>query len=248
MNKKSLSLVIVQCAVIVALIGCFVYMQVGVNKPAQEFEITSAAAFTLHENGAVLLDLQSALAFENRHIEGALHVSLNDIEEFAKSLANKKAHILCYCYCQGRGPALSAAERLYSLGFKNARWFEPGQEWSLVLAQEPKPFRIITGEDAAAMLENQPGTTILLDVRSLEEYEQEHIEGAVLIPHGELAYRLDELPDKDATYIVFCAKGIRSKLACQVLLDAGYMALYDMESINEWTGPLIVPPEIPAPT
>ena len=42
----------------------------------------------------------------------------------------------------------------------------------------------------------------LLDVRLPEEYEDEHIPGATLIPLSELTDRLDEIP-KDKTIIVY---------------------------------------------
>ena len=53
---------------------------------------------------------------------------------------------------------------------------------------------------------------ILIDVRLPEEYEDEHIAGAVLLPLGELTDRLNELP-LDRDIIFYCNSGRRSRAA-----------------------------------
>lgn len=62
----------------------------------------------------------------------------------------------------------------------------------------------------------------LVDVREVEEYRAGHIEGATLIPLGVLPYRLHEV-DRDHETIVMCRSGNRSKQACQILKDHGYV-------------------------
>lgn len=64
---------------------------------------------------------------------------------------------------------------------------------------------------------------ILLDVRQPEEYRSVHAAGARLIPLGELARRLGELP-KDTEILCICQSGNRSQTAAQQLLAAGYQA------------------------
>jgi rhodanese-related sulfurtransferase len=63
----------------------------------------------------------------------------------------------------------------------------------------------------------------LLDVRQPEEYAQGHIAGAKLIPLGELAQRLNELP-KGGEIACLCASGQRSAAAARKLMAAGYTA------------------------
>jgi len=53
---------------------------------------------------------------------------------------------------------------------------------------------------------------ILVDVRLPEEYEDEHIAGAFLLPLGELVDRLNELP-YDRDIIFYCNSGRRSRIA-----------------------------------
>ena len=62
---------------------------------------------------------------------------------------------------------------------------------------------------------------VLLDVRQPDEYEESHIEGAVLIPLGELEGRLSEI-DQSKSVLVICWSGFRSARAASVLVAAGF--------------------------
>jgi rhodanese-related sulfurtransferase len=64
----------------------------------------------------------------------------------------------------------------------------------------------------------------LLDVREVAEYTGGHVPGAVLIPLGELAGRLGELPRQGTVYVI-CASGNRSLHAARALKAAGLTAL-----------------------
>ena len=66
-----------------------------------------------------------------------------------------------------------------------------------------------------------PKRTVLLDVRTQEEYELGTIDGALNIPLDDLRDRLNEL-DKDADIVAFCAVGLRGYLAQQLLMGRGF--------------------------
>jgi len=75
---------------------------------------------------------------------------------------------------------------------------------------------------------------LILDVRTPDEFNEGHIEGAVLIPVDELERRLDELP-KDKPIITYCRSGVRSRNAANILLENGFSKVYDMMGgIIEW--------------
>jgi len=75
---------------------------------------------------------------------------------------------------------------------------------------------------------------LILDVRTPDEFNEGHIEGAVLIPVDELERRLDELP-KDKPIITYCRSGVRSRNAANILLENGFSKVYDMKGgIIEW--------------
>lgn len=76
---------------------------------------------------------------------------------------------------------------------------------------------------------------ILLDVRTKEEFDDGHIEGAILIPDFEIEERAEtELPDKDALILVYCRSGRRSKNAASILAALGYTNVKEFGGINDW--------------
>lgn len=92
----------------------------------------------------------------------------------------------------------------------------------------------ITAEEGKTMLdENQE--IILLDVRTASEYNEGHIENALLLPLDQIESKASEtIPDKDAVYIIYCRSGNRSNQAANLLKDLGYTNLYDMGGIIDW--------------
>ena len=77
---------------------------------------------------------------------------------------------------------------------------------------------------------------VILDVRTLEEYDEKHIPGAVVIPNETIKKEtLKELPDLEQEILVYCRSGNRSRQAAEKLIEAGYTNVYDFGGINEWT-------------
>ena len=75
---------------------------------------------------------------------------------------------------------------------------------------------------------------VILDVRTQEEYDEEHIEGAIMIPVQELEERLDEL-SKDDELLVYCRTGNRSGTAVSILQGNGFQKIYHMSGgITAW--------------
>lgn len=92
----------------------------------------------------------------------------------------------------------------------------------------------ITAEQGKAMME-EDSTIILVDVRTEEEYKEEHIPGALLVPVDELESLAPEMmPNKESIYIVYCRSGNRSAAAAQQLIDLGYQNINDMGGIIDW--------------
>lgn len=71
---------------------------------------------------------------------------------------------------------------------------------------------------------HQQGDITLLDVREPWEYEQGHVEGAILMPliHDTAQQALAAGLEKDEPVYVFCRTGNRSTVASQALVDAGF--------------------------
>jgi adenylyltransferase/sulfurtransferase len=74
----------------------------------------------------------------------------------------------------------------------------------------------------------------LLDVREPHELEISRLEGAELIPLGQLAARLSELDSADEM-VVFCKGGPRSTRALELLTSAGFRKVKNLKGgINAW--------------
>ena len=97
-------------------------------------------------------------------------------------------------------------------------------------------YRQVTQEQARQMMETQTDY-IILDVRTVEEYDEGHIEGAVCVPNEEITGAdIPELPDKDQLIFVYCRSGRRSKEAAKKLADMGYRDIVEFGGIIEWMG------------
>ena len=65
------------------------------------------------------------------------------------------------------------------------------------------------------------GLPLLLDVRTLNEFETSHLRGALHLPLDELRFRLDELP-RDRAIVLYCRSGYRAHLALRILKENGF--------------------------
>jgi len=91
---------------------------------------------------------------------------------------------------------------------------------------------IEAGQLAEQLDQGQP--IHLLDVREPHELEISHLEGADLIPLGQLAARLSELDSADEM-VVFCKAGTRSARALELLASAGFRKVKNLKGgINAW--------------
>lgn len=71
------------------------------------------------------------------------------------------------------------------------------------------------------MLASDPQKTMLLDVRTEQEFTMGSIPGAVNIPLDDLRLRIGEVPT-DKPVLIFCAIGLRGYLALKILTANGY--------------------------
>ena len=93
----------------------------------------------------------------------------------------------------------------------------------------------ISAEEAKRILA-QDSNAILLDVRSIAEYNEGHILGAIVITDYELEKDiLRVITDKNETIMVYCTKGARSKKAVTLLRSLGYMNSYSITGgLESW--------------
>ena len=65
-------------------------------------------------------------------------------------------------------------------------------------------------------------------MRTPREYRSHRLPSAVLIPVQELPKRIDEL-DPDASWLVHCEHGVRSRTACAILRQAGFQRVVNLD-------------------
>ena len=86
----------------------------------------------------------------------------------------------------------------------------------------------------ATSLDSAPGTAspstslpahaVLIDVRSIGEFNSGHIEGAVCLPLDRIQHDIvSVVPDKGAPLLLYCRSGARSGRACEIVSQLGYL-------------------------
>ena len=92
----------------------------------------------------------------------------------------------------------------------------------------------ITAEQAKEIMDTQEGY-IILDTRTQEEYDDEHIPSAILIPYDEVTEKAEGvLTNKDQLILVYCRSGRRSKIAAEALVKLGYTNIKEFGGIIDW--------------
>lgn len=95
-------------------------------------------------------------------------------------------------------------------------------------------FETISPNQAYTLLKNGDNVT-LLDVRTPEEFAQEHIKGALSIPVQLLNENLSKLQSaKEKKIIVYCHSGSRSVAASRILAKNGFLPLNVKGGITQW--------------
>jgi adenylyltransferase/sulfurtransferase len=92
----------------------------------------------------------------------------------------------------------------------------------------------ITAEELSREMQQKGPELVLIDVREPHEWEIAHIEGARLIPLGQLPERLGEL-DGHSEIVTHCHHGVRSMKALQLLKGAGFSRVRSLAGgIDAW--------------
>lgn len=88
---------------------------------------------------------------------------------------------------------------------------------------------LVSAEEAQAVLESR-SEVVTLDVRTPQEFAEGHLADAQLLDYtsGEFAARLGELPT-DATYVLYCRSGNRSAGAAELMRQAGFTEVYEVD-------------------
>jgi len=80
------------------------------------------------------------------------------------------------------------------------------------------------------------GGAKVIDVRTTEEFNEEHYPNALNIPVDQIRQRLTEFGEKNAPIVVYCASGSRSAFAARLLKSAGYTDVINAGGLEDMPG------------
>ena len=99
-------------------------------------------------------------------------------------------------------------------------------------------YKKITSDEAKNIMSTQ--NAIVVDVRSLEEYNEGHIPNAISIPLETIGNEAEtKLKNKDDLILVYCRSGRRSREAALRLIEKGYTNVIDFGGIQDWNGEVV---------
>lgn len=94
-------------------------------------------------------------------------------------------------------------------------------------------FKMINAVEAKKIMDST--SCKILDVRTEEEFNESHIDNAILLPLDEIDENVEEVfKDKNETILVYCKSGVRSKYASQIMTQKGYTNIFEFGGIIDW--------------
>jgi rhodanese-related sulfurtransferase len=90
--------------------------------------------------------------------------------------------------------------------------------------------RVVSPEQAAVTIADPPADLVILDVRTQEEFDEGHIEDAVMLDfyRDDFAQELAKL-DADVPYVLYCRSGNRSSQARAIMADLDFSSVEDVD-------------------
>ncbi len=182
------------------------------------------------QRGAGLLDTRPKAEYVQAHVPGSVHLEAND------QLSNR----IGFVYPPDAPTILLLADPadyekvVYSLarvGYDHVVGYlsEGLDVWERMgLPLTAGDVKDIEARELHDLLLHGNGSRpVVVDVREPWEYQQGHVPGALLMPLGQLAMRVDEL-NPETPVAVICATGNRSQSAAALLGQKGFKTIYNV--------------------
>lgn len=187
---------------------------------------------TLKPEEVQLLDVREAAEYAKAHLEGSTNIGLGgQYATWAGTLLDTERPIVIIAE---PGREKEAALRLGRIGFDRVQGYLEGGMASLAdrLALIRTTERVSAPMLAEELASAKP--PLIVDVRSHQEWDTEHIPGSVNLPLSQLNQRAGSLP-QDRRIAVHCAGGYRSSIAASVLNQQGFHDLIELAGgITAW--------------
>nr|HMN31131.1 rhodanese-like domain-containing protein [Caldilineaceae bacterium] len=186
------------------------------------------------ETGALLLDVRPSVQFADGHLPGAYHVPLDnpnfeqwvgwiippDVPLLLVALRDSEVHLALH-----KLAFLGLADRV-SGSLPGGTSACAGRDQ---LLRKVTPISVQQLHRQISCLHHDQPRLHLLDVREKAEWEETHIAQARHINFKQLGERIAELdPTPQEPIAVVCQSGVRSLIACSILLHHGFAHLYNV--------------------
>ncbi len=191
------------------------------NKPlnAEEFELTA------NNMDALILDVRSPEDFAIGFIPNSINIGIdgNFASWVGTLIPDIKQEILLVAE---HGREEEAVIRLSRVGYDFCIGYLKGgiDTWKNA-GKEIDQIDRINASEFELRMQGQP---IVIDIRNKNEFNAEHIEGALNIPLDYINEHLAEFP-KEKPFIMHCAGGYRSMIAASILKSRGWNNFVDVE-------------------
>ncbi len=220
-----------------------------IEPPAQETptqiieNITPQEAFALIQDNQdnpdfVIIDVRTPEEFAEERIENAINLDFRSetFQDELNTLDKNKTYLI---YCRSGGRSGSALDMMAELDFREVYKISGGiyawkaEELPIVYIIED-----ITPQEAFNLIqENQDNPDfVIIDVRTPQAFADEHIEDAINLDYRSETFQ-NELStlDRDKTYLIYCATGIRSGSALDIMAELDFREVYKISGgINAW--------------
>ncbi|MFW5966129.1 MAG: MBL fold metallo-hydrolase [Persicimonas sp.] len=171
----------------------------------------------LEENDAVLLDARSKEDFAEGHVPGAINLpSVKAVSTHAGWVVPYDRPLVIYAQKEDLD---EVRRRLYRIGFTDFAGYIPRLEG---YADQLEAYEVLEASQVRSELESDEAVAV--DVRSQNEFDEEHVAGAIHAHYGTIDEAGDELP-RDKELLVYCGSGARANVAISVLKKAGFKRL-----------------------
>jgi hydroxyacylglutathione hydrolase len=187
-------------------------------KPVPVDEFRAGIKTSAGKQGPVVIDLRDQMSYGAGHIPGAFGIGAGvNVSTWASWVVPYDRPL--WLVASNEGDVEPAVRSLVRVGLDDVRgYLEGGMAAWIAAGGEQAHTPQLSPDELAARLPDRH--LQVLDVRTDQEWDEGHIDGAQHIMAGELPTRLAEVP-RDKTIVVVCGTGYRSTVAASVLERAG---------------------------
>ncbi len=165
------------------------------------------------EDGAVILDTRDPEQFAQGFVPASLNIPLDGrFAEWVGKLLDEERPVLLVTE---PGKEEETIIRMARVGYENVygylkggirTWKEADRQLDMVVSIDSEEFELDSKHDE---------DIVVVDVRTVSEFNDDHLDGAMNIPLYELEGRLKKFDNKDKVY-VHCQTGYRSMIASSI--------------------------------